>query len=87
MSPSLQQRNRERNRFRPQHGLWFVKQSGGHIKIYSEVDHGTTVKIYLPPRRRLGSNETQPEITAPEATHGGELILVVEDNEGMRNVP
>ncbi|HZQ40778.1 MAG TPA: response regulator, partial [Rhizomicrobium sp.] len=60
----------------------FVKQSGGHIKIYSEPGDGTTVKLYLPRTRR--------ERDAPEATHsmpaegGHERILVVEDDEGVR---
>ena len=64
----------------------FVKQSGGHIKIYSEPGHGTTVKIYLPRADGTEITEAQPKGTAPEAARGGELILVVEDNEGMRNV-
>ncbi len=62
----------------------FVKQSGGHIKIYSETGHGTTIKLYLP-----RSTETAPgaiETAAVEATEGGtELILVVEDDALVRN--
>jgi len=60
----------------------FVKQSGGHIKIYSEPGEGTTVKIYLPRTRRaqdaLDNGGQQP------ALGGSERILVVEDDEGVR---
>ncbi len=55
----------------------FVKQSGGHIKIYSELGHGTTIKLYLPPA--LGQAETAPTIAAPPS-RGNETILVVEDD-------
>ena len=60
----------------------FVKQSGGHIKIYSEPGHGTTVKLYLP--RALG--EEEQEVLAPcgPAKGGTETILVVEDDEDVR---
>ncbi len=62
----------------------FVKQSRGHVKIYSEFGQGTTVRIYLP--RRTGALEQDP---APERTQGaeraaGETILVVEDDEDVR---
>jgi len=60
----------------------FVKQSGGHIKIYSEVGQGTTVKLYLPRTRK------PQEGTGPVATHaaqgGSERILVVEDDAQVR---
>jgi PAS domain S-box-containing protein len=60
----------------------FVKQSGGHVKIYSEVGHGTTVKIYLP---RSMEAEEQQTAEAPKLVHGGrESILVVEDDEAVR---
>ncbi|HSZ74957.1 MAG TPA: response regulator, partial [Rhizomicrobium sp.] len=60
----------------------FVKQSGGHIKIYSEVGQGTTVKLYLP-RTRKPEEEARPVLSfAPEG--GTETILVVEDDEGVR---
>ncbi len=59
----------------------FVKQSNGHIKIYSEVDHGTTVKIYLP--RLYGAATSVEPKPAPEvALSGGrEVVLLVEDDE------
>jgi signal transduction histidine kinase/CheY-like chemotaxis protein len=60
----------------------FVKQSGGHIKIYSEVGEGTTVKIYLPRTRRA---QDALDTTGQQAALGGsERILVVEDDEGVR---
>ena len=62
----------------------FVKQSGGHVKIYSEVGEGTTIKMYLP--RLLGDYAEQFEeqqFGAIEA-HGTEVILVCEDDEDVR---
>ncbi len=60
----------------------FVKQSGGHIKIYSEQDHGTTIKLYLPPAD--GRAETAVSAVAP-ISGGTETILVVEDDSLVRN--
>jgi PAS domain S-box-containing protein len=63
----------------------FVKQSGGHIKIYSEVDQGTTVKIYLP---RYTSRVEEEEEVQPEAlgqSEKGEVILIVEDDDDLRS--
>jgi CheY-like chemotaxis protein len=64
----------------------FVKQSGGHIKIYSEVGHGTTVRIYLP-RARPGDGDliAAPMHEAP-APVGRETVFVVEDNIDVRRV-
>jgi signal transduction histidine kinase len=64
----------------------FVKQSGGHIKIYSEIGDGTTVKLYLP---RLINAETAAEDqrledALPRSTQG-ETILVVEDEDAVRS--
>src|SRR5436853_1366240 len=63
----------------------FVKQSGGHIRIYSEVGHGTTIKLYFP---RLTGHIDLPPWTAPEPAppiappaDGSETVLVVEDDE------
>ena len=60
----------------------FVKQSGGHIKIYSEKGHGTTIKLYLPPGE--GTTEVAASI-APQAEGGAETIFVVEDDNLVRN--
>jgi signal transduction histidine kinase/DNA-binding response OmpR family regulator len=60
----------------------FVKQSGGHIKIYSELNEGTTVKLYLPRTRRAQDALTAPSSQPVEG--GSERILVVEDDEGVR---
>jgi CheY-like chemotaxis protein len=61
----------------------FVKQSAGHITVYSEVGHGTTFRLYLP---RAMTAADAPE-AAPVSEQGGhETILAVEDNEGLRRV-
>ena len=64
----------------------FAKQSGGHIKIYSEVGHGTTVKIYLPRNHLAASASEEPDRSDVQHEAKGERILVVEDNEGVRLV-
>jgi len=62
----------------------FVKQSGGHIKVYSELGHGTAVKIYLPRAESPGRlDEPQLETADPALGHG-EAIFVVEDDSGVR---
>ncbi len=61
----------------------FVKQSDGHVKIYSEEGHGTSVKIYLP--RATGLQQTSAEAQASADIAGGtETILVVEDDALVR---
>lgn len=60
----------------------FVKQSGGHVKIYSEIGEGTTVKIYLPRSRK--PQETQESLYEQPVIGGTETILVVEDDDGVR---
>ena len=62
----------------------FVKQSGGHIKIYSEVGQGTTVKLYFP---RFVGEFPDEEIEAAEILaqgEQGETILLVEDDKELR---
>jgi CheY-like chemotaxis protein len=60
----------------------FVKQSGGHIKVFSELGHGTTVRLYLP---RAHMQEEAPIDIATEAVTGGtEVILLVEDDDSVR---
>ena len=62
----------------------FVKQSRGHVKIYSEVGEGTTVKIYLP--RFHSDADDHEEQPAPTAARGSrsETILIVEDDQDVR---
>jgi CheY-like chemotaxis protein len=60
----------------------FVKQSDGHIKIYSEIGHGTTVKIYLP-RSAKPAIEPPPRTRAPEGMRWVP-ILVVEDDQKVQ---
>ncbi len=64
----------------------FVRQSGGHVKIYSELKVGTTVKIYLP--RFYGEVAAETDVTASPLNAGSEreLVLVVEDEERVRSV-
>ena len=60
----------------------FAKQSRGHVKIYSEVGHGTTVKLYLP--RVAQSEDLLAAIERSPVTGGNETILVVEDDAEVR---
>ena len=65
----------------------FIKQSDGHVKIYSEPGNGTTIKLYLP--RLLASvepAEQRPSIDAPPARGNAEVVLVVEDQTDVRNL-
>jgi PAS domain S-box-containing protein len=62
----------------------FVKQSGGHVKIYSETGEGTTVKIYLP-RVLARAEEAEAEVQAPPPERArNETILVCEDDADVR---
>jgi signal transduction histidine kinase len=61
----------------------FVKQSGGHVKIYSELGQGTTVKMYFP-RLTTGAAEQPAQIGTAPGAGTGESILLVEDNDDVR---
>jgi PAS domain S-box-containing protein len=64
----------------------FVKQSRGHLKIYSEVGHGTSVKLYLPRVAADDAEAPSPEMPAHATPRGGETILVVEDDAAVRSL-
>jgi CheY-like chemotaxis protein len=61
----------------------FVKQSNGHVKIYSEEGHGTTVKLYLPQAAGVPEVPTA-ETSIAAGDHGDEFILIVEDDALVR---
>ena len=67
----------------------FVKQSKGHIRIYSEVGHGTTAKIYLPRMTEPRGSNPLPRRAAESAripaASPGEVMLIVEDDEDVLN--
>ncbi len=60
----------------------FVKQSGGHVKIYSEIGHGTTIKLYLP--RAMETEDVEVAVDTGPITGGSETVLVVEDDAEVR---
>ena len=64
----------------------FVRQSGGHVAIYSEPDRGTTVRLYLP--RHFGDAAEMERMTPTMLPEGSarEVILVVEDEDGVRDL-
>jgi PAS domain S-box-containing protein len=64
----------------------FAKQSKGHVTIYSEVGHGTTVNLYIP-RSEEDVSKENPTDDTPETAWGTERILVVEDDVQVRAVP
>jgi DNA-binding response OmpR family regulator/signal transduction histidine kinase len=62
----------------------FVKQSGGHVRIYSEVGSGTSVKLYLPRLLSDVAADAEETTVASAGGAGSETILVVEDDEDVR---
>ena len=64
----------------------FVKQSRGHVKIYSEVGEGTTIKLYLPRAHSTASlKDEDAEVQSLPRGSGAEVVLVVEDDADVRN--
>jgi PAS domain S-box-containing protein len=63
----------------------FVKQSGGHVKIYSEEGQGTTVKMYFPRFTGRASEMEDKLLDAAPESEQNETILVVEDDEDLRS--
>jgi CheY-like chemotaxis protein len=63
----------------------FVKQSGGHVTIYSEPGEGTTIKLYLPRSTAAAAVESKPATGAVPAARG-ETVLVVEDDPDLRTL-
>jgi CheY-like chemotaxis protein len=63
-----------------------VKQSAGHILVYSEPGHGTTFKIYLPSADHKIGIESKPEVETIAPTRQGTTVLLVEDDEIMRGL-
>ncbi|MDU0310724.1 hybrid sensor histidine kinase/response regulator [Rhizobium sp. 10PS4] len=66
----------------------FVKQSGGHLQIYSEIGRGTTIRIYLPALTggNTGAGDAPSEGSRTPLPGGSELVLVVEDDPRVRKV-
>jgi CheY-like chemotaxis protein len=64
----------------------FVKQSGGHIKIYSELGQGTTVKVYLPRYYGEASDKSHAAQPATAELKGTEAVLLVEDDDNVLGV-
>jgi CheY-like chemotaxis protein len=62
----------------------FVKQSGGHVKIYSELGQGTTVKLYFPRLAGQAGSQDEPEQDEPAESYHAETILLVEDDPDLR---
>lgn len=62
----------------------FVRQTGGHVRIYSEVGQGTTVKLYLPRATEVDLTRAEEHEIKLTADGGAETILVVEDDDHLR---
>ena len=64
----------------------FLKQSGGNVRIYSEVGQGTTIKLYFPRHYGLIRPDVAPPSLAALRADSGDVVLVVEDDPGMREM-
>jgi signal transduction histidine kinase len=62
----------------------YIKQIGGHLKIYSEIGHGSTVKIYLPRTQAESGAGPEPATAVSVAAGAGPVVLVVEDDPVVR---
>ena len=62
----------------------FIRQSGGHVKIYSELGLGTTVKIYLPRSHAQAAASDRKRVEGDMSAGAGEVVMVVEDEERVR---
>ncbi len=64
-----------------------IRQSGGHVRVYSEPGHGSTFKVYLPRCASSPAPKAEPILTGQSKAKGGtETILVVEDDDGVREM-
>ena len=63
----------------------FVKQSEGHVTVYSEEGRGTTLTLYLPASTAATDKQTEPDVLAPSAANQ-ETVLVVEDDARVRRL-
>jgi PAS domain S-box-containing protein len=64
----------------------FVKQSGGHVALYSELGHGTTFNLYFPRIDGPAEPEERAATERPAAVRTGQVVLVVEDDAGVREL-
>jgi PAS domain S-box-containing protein len=64
----------------------FIKQSGGHVKVYSEPGVGTTIHIYLPRSTSGGESDEIVEDRQADLPRGTETVLLVDDEEGLLEV-
>jgi signal transduction histidine kinase len=62
----------------------FAKQARGHVEIESELDRGTTVRIYLPQATANAAPAASPTLAGALSPSAGETVLVAEDNPGVR---
>jgi len=64
----------------------FVKRSGGHIKIYSEVGEGTTIHLFLPRAEKAAETAVDKEHPFAELPRGTETILIVDDEDELIDI-
>jgi CheY-like chemotaxis protein len=64
----------------------FLRQSGGHVSVYSELGRGTTVKLFFPAAPELAPAAQEKEGRGAARTFAGQVVLVVEDDERLRKV-